>query len=257
MEYYEKNLQLLQRRFPVLVRRLHREPEDPNVRLVIDAKKVPNAAVIRDGRAYMIHPPDDPVGQAKKIIDRLGNGRDAWNCCVIGAGMGYVPLLLTQRIPNPPRLLLIFEPSVQVFRLACQYVDLEPLLTAPRANLLIGHTSSREIEQILYANRWNLIANSMASLVHPSAAELFPDWYQRTRELLDTSWRKLQGNMTTVLLDGPRIAENLSVIFRLSSVHPESFPGAVHSGIFPLSSSRRGLRFEGILRICAMSTAKR
>ncbi|HOE11502.1 MAG TPA: DUF115 domain-containing protein [bacterium] len=210
MELYEKNLQILLRRFPVLARRLQREPDDPHIRAVLDTGTVPNAALFRGGKGHLLHPPDDPVGHARKIIESSDQARVSWNLCIFGIGMGYLPLLLSQREPNPPHQMLLLDPSVHLFRLACQYVDLEPLLDAPGVHFLIGHVSSGEIEQVLYAKRWELIANEMGALVNPATAELFPDWMKRMRSLLDLSWQRLKGSMTTVLLDGPRITGNLA-----------------------------------------------
>ena len=209
MEFFQKNRQILLQRFPVLARRVEREPEDPNLRLVVDSSGIPNAAIVREGRAHFLHASQDPLGQAKETLKKSGRATDSWNFCVLGFGMGHLPLLLVEREPNPPRFLLVFEPSVAVFRLACQHVDLEPLLANPSVQFVVGHPSSREIEQILFANRWNLISNDITTIVHPPSAELFPDWFRQTQPLLSSACQRLQGGMTTILLDGPRIGENL------------------------------------------------
>ncbi|HQO37032.1 MAG TPA: hypothetical protein PLG59_20390, partial [bacterium] len=106
MELYDKNLQILLRRFPVLARRLQREPDDPHIRAVLDARTAPNAALYRGERGHLLHPSDDPVGHARKIIENSEQARKAWNLCFFGIGMGYLPLLLSQREPNPPHLML-------------------------------------------------------------------------------------------------------------------------------------------------------
>ncbi len=209
VEFFEKNRQLLLRRFPLLARRVEREPDDPNLRLVVNSSGVPNAAIVREGRARFLHESQNPIGQAETVIAKNSRAQDRWNFAVLGMGMGYLPLLLTERKPNAPRFLLVFEPSVAVFRLACQHVDLEPLLGDPSVHFIVGHPSSREIENALFANRWNLISNDIMTIVHPPTADLFPDWIRQTQTLFSSACQRLQGTMTTILLDGPRVAENL------------------------------------------------
>ena len=207
MGLFEQNLDAVMRLNPRLAERLRSDEEDAVVAVSPTQEGAPTMGVRRDGRLYMLHHPQTPLSDTRRLIASIGDAHRSWNFIFLGVGLGYAPLLLLEGRVKPPELMVLLEPSISVFRAACKTLDLRPVLGS-FCRLIVGETASA-LYEALSSNLTMLLANQVTLIKHPPTAGLYPDWMRESEERFRDVWRFAEMSLATKNQNGPQFVSNL------------------------------------------------
>ena len=188
MGVFEPNLIAVSRLDPNLSERLRSSEEDESIVLSATPEGVPTLGILRDGRTLLLHHPEAPLSDARRMIVSIQDAPRAWNFVVLGIGLGYVPLLLMEKRSRLPQVLVLVEPSLSVFRAACKTIDLRPVLDQESCRLLVRQPGMKTYEAIL-SNLPRILANHVTIIRHPPTAHLYPEWMQEQEARIRDAWQ--------------------------------------------------------------------
>jgi hypothetical protein len=207
MDFYANNLSILQKIDPALTARVQSSEEDAVVNLHNTTAGTPTIFLSHQNETIALHHPSNPMGQSQEFLDSLQNWQKSRNIAILGGGLMYVPYLV---IKNQPKLrnLYIFEPSLSVFRLAMQTVDMAPFLSDKRFHFIVGNEPA-VIYNALMANIMELIANPLFAFEVPSITSSFQEWTILARQQIQDAMQFGQSGLKTKFNDGPLTIDNL------------------------------------------------
>jgi len=159
---YSKNIQLLKLYFHESFKKVTNIKTSNISYSVFPAiKGNPTIEVIQNSKKVLIHSRIDPVLEAKRFIQSNVNG-DEDLIIVFGLGLGYHIEELINR--NTKSLIIIIEPSIELFNAALKTRDLSKILKSEKVNLLI------EPETLDYDNFITPISNVKFIIYRPYMA---------------------------------------------------------------------------------------
>lgn len=201
MNVLQQNLNLLRRRDAALASRVVGFDGDAQAALQQTPAGTPTAIVKTQGQAFALHHLSDPVGHSRAFLEANPTWKKARNIAVIGGGLGYAPLLIHQaqlRLRN----LFVLEPSLSVFRLAMQAVDLSPLLGDKHVRFIVGNAPGAIYSAMTHSVA-ELIANPLVAQEIPSVTGAFPVWADSAKRQLFEVMQFGQSGLFTKFKDGP------------------------------------------------------
>lgn len=208
MDVFVENLAAVRQLNPDLAERLRSDEEDESVVLSATPEGVPTLGVLRDGRTLLLHHPEQPLSDTRRMIASIKDAPSAWNFVVLGIGLGYVPLLLMEKRARLPEILLLVEPSLSVFRAACKTIDLRPVLQQESCRLLVRQPGMMTYQALL-SNLPRVLANHVTVIRHPPTAHLYPEWMQEQEARVHDAWRFGNSSLVTKHRLGPQYVLNL------------------------------------------------
>jgi hypothetical protein len=215
MDIYQTNLHLLQQKDPQLARRVDQEADDATARVHTTPSKAPTIFIQSGGKTQALHHPQQPFEQSQQFLASIENLHQAHNIAILGCGMGYIPLLIHNGQPSLQNL-FILEPSISVFRLALQTMDLSSLLRAKHTHFIIGN-SPGDVYRVFMNHLMEILANPLLLIDVPAFTSTFPDWASHVRNQIQDAFQFGQSGLLTKFKDGPRCIANL--LRNLPSIH--------------------------------------
>ncbi len=207
MSLYENNLQFLRQTHPSLADRVLKAADDVSASLKETKTTVPTLLIQKDNQYHALHHPEDPLAHGEQFLSSLDKLPEKHNLALIGFGLGYLPLQILHRRPDL-RHLLIFEPSITVFRTALQRVNLSTLLQHPSLRFVVG-ADLGEIQRALYENLMDYMANPPLLIETPSTQSIFPLWTDKIRQMFHETIQFGHSGLITKFRDGPLCLRNL------------------------------------------------
>ncbi|GJM70142.1 hypothetical protein HMSSN036_23580 [Paenibacillus macerans] len=137
MNVFEKNIRVLEKKYPELIRVLdYWKEEDSAYELVLTRSNESNLQITKDGKAYTLHSKYSPVSEAEKWVAGLSDDRkNDDQVLIFGLGMGYFPeaLLLS---PQFIQRFILFEPDIKVFNWMIRSRDITSILEDERVKMI-------------------------------------------------------------------------------------------------------------------------
>ncbi len=208
MSLFHHNLALLDLLAPALAERLRSDREDESVVVMNTSEGVPTLGIRRDSNLFLLHHPNEPLADTRRFLSTVSDAQSGWNYVIFGLGLGYVPLCLLESRVCQPNLLLLVEPSLSVFRAACQAVDLRPLLECTACRLLVGLPASATYET-LCSHLIQIQANQAVVIKYSPTEKLYPNWMKEQEEAFAEAWRFGETSLITKQQCGPQFVSNL------------------------------------------------
>jgi len=206
MNYFEKNLKLLEKKQPELVALMKKEIDTSHIEILTSEAGIPTARVTTsEGNEIVLHDFKNPVAKAKEHVEKLeliGNNGSV----LLGFGLGYLALEMVNAMDDG-HLLIICEADPALFKSALEQVDLEPVLESARVKILVGE------EPDISANMLNLAVKYLASKIsvvkfHPSFS-IDPETYNSLQKKTQDTANYIRVNASTILLAGREMAGNI------------------------------------------------
>ena len=137
MNYFEKNLTVLEKRQPDLADLLRKEIDTSHIEILTSATGIPTARVnTPEGKQVLLHDLKDPVKQAQDHLKKFnlsGNNGSV----LLGFGLGYLAREMAAEM-DEGHLLLICEADPALLKVALKHLDLEEILKSKRVKILAG-----------------------------------------------------------------------------------------------------------------------
>ena len=206
MNYFEKNIRILEKRQPELADLMRGEIDTSHIEILTSGTGMPTARVITpEGKHVVLHDLNDPVVQAQdhlKKFDLSGNNGSV----LLGFGLGYLAREMATEM-DEAHLLLICEADPALLKVALKHLDLEAVLKSKRVKILTG----KNIDLTASINHMGIkFLTSKISVVkfNPSFSldqETYAAWEKTTRETA----RSLNISANTMLHAGSEMAGNI------------------------------------------------
>ena len=176
---FDENMRVLQERAPALADMVRGHGGQPSWETVpARSGQVTARTVSGEGLVRHIHSCYDPEKEALRWAELAP--RDTETLAILGFGLGYHPVAVRRMYHSGP--LVIIEGDPGLFRLALRSVPLASLLDEPRTHLFVQE-SREDIERFL--NELN--PRSLGYLSYFPVTELYPEYYQPIRDMLEKS----------------------------------------------------------------------
>lgn len=181
---FKKNMEVLEKRYPDLARRVREAKEHSSYRLIRAKNGKPNVLIRKDSDFFFLYDNDDPV---KYCDDYLNNLSMNYAPIVIfmGLGLGYhldrYFKLLGESLGT--REIVVFEKDMELFRLALRTADFQQVLSQPNIHFFMAE-SPEEIyvnlkTEILSKRDIKIALKSLKLIPLPVNVMLHGEYYQR------------------------------------------------------------------------------
>jgi hypothetical protein len=138
-DIYQRNLNALEKHHPELIEMIETVSVDEDrVRVVKSESGNPRIIFRKDsGEEVNIHSADDPVECANQAIDLLGKIEKEGIVVLFGFGLGYFAEEVLEKFEKG-HILLMYEATPEVFKLALQVKDFSELLGSEKVKIILG-----------------------------------------------------------------------------------------------------------------------
>lgn len=231
----------------------------------------------KNGEKYMnVRTPDGcfrlnsnyrPGDEARRYADGVKLPADGAILLMFGIGSGYHLRALLERMPQDG-MILLYEPSSELYHYAVKEYALTTLLSDRRIFLLLGGKNERDIYAILDEKiHWSNAAKQVF-VVHPAYEKLFPKELALFEEIIRNNNVRIYTNRNTEMHFGEAIAENTvhnlkyvpeaGMISDLKGKFPKNMPAVLVSAGPSLDKNVEQLKeAKGRVFILAVDTALR
>ena len=138
---FEKNMEVLEKRYPELAKKVRETKDNPNYKLIQAKNGKPNVLIKKDSDFMMLYDNDDPVKYCDDYLERL-NFNYAPVVIFMGLGLGYhldrYFKLLGEKVGT--REIVVFERDVELFRLALKMGDFVQIFAQPNIHFFVGES---------------------------------------------------------------------------------------------------------------------
>ena len=211
ISYWDKNLELLKNKQPELAEQILavEEPSPEKIKIFPSKTGVPSLEVtpLSGGAPIRYHSAYDPVKEAERRVSTLeGTGSDM--LCFLGMGLGYLILEIIKNKNLKIHNLLIIESDLQIFQTAMRYMDLSPVLNH-KGTIISVEESPDEIISRLKKLEVEFFRGGLKIIDHPPSLNLYPDWYEAVRKMLQDIIRHGRVDFLTSFRDGHNFQSNI------------------------------------------------
>lgn len=222
MDLFQRQLTFINKRNPRLAQQLQSGIEDAPVQLQATKTQYPALLVRIENGFRALHHPDDPIQHCRKLLAPITDLTEKHNIIVLGGALGYLPLLIQQAHPRFRNLMILY-PSVSVFRVALQTVDLAALLKNPRVHFIVGADDHNVYQELLpFVIEW--MANPPVIIGQPPVTSTFPQWAAEAQRQINAVMQLGRSGLRTKMNDGPltlsNLFQNMDVIQSSAGIKP-------------------------------------
>jgi len=219
---FEKNMEVLEKRYPDLVKRVTETKDNPSYKLIQAKNGKPNV-LIKNGSDFLtLYDNDDPIKYCEHYLESL-NIKYAPIVVFMGLGLGYhldrYFKLLGEKVGT--REIVVFESDVELFRLALKMGDFAQVFAQPNIHFFVGE-SPEEIyvrlkTEILSKGDIRIALKSLKVIPLPANIMLEREYYQKILATLKNAARQIMVLVGNDSLDSfvglENIFKNLNHIF--------------------------------------------
>ena len=219
---FERNMEVLEKRYPDLARRVRETKDNPNYKLIQAKNGKPNVLIKKDSDFLMLYDNDDPMKYCDDYLESLKMNY-APVVIFMGLGLGYhldrYFKLLGEKVGT--REIVIFEKDVELFRLALKMGDFIQVFAQPNIHFFVGESPEGthvKLKTEIFSKRDITIAlKSLKVIPLPASIMLDEKYYQDALTTLKKTARQVMvliGNDSMDSLMGfENILANLEHIF--------------------------------------------
>ncbi len=202
-DFKASNMAILEKVYPDLFRML--DEYEPNaIGQIIETKSVPSFEFeLSDGRSLPAYNIKDPWKDAETYLDLVRDGDTERTCVFVGMGLGYGPLLILEKRPVIPKIVII-EPSVDLFCIAMQNVDLSPLILSHKVTFFVGAPDWDHYKCVVRP----FCKGGAYLLLHAICIAWAPEIYKPVKEKAEILIYSVSSSVKTLNHKGPSFFEN-------------------------------------------------
>ncbi|MBF0118009.1 MAG: DUF115 domain-containing protein [Desulfobacterales bacterium] len=202
--WWEKNLSIAKKKNPNIINIINKED---SIKVSCFRSQsgdvVANAINKQTGVTSLLHDNNNPILEAISIADSLSLKTGEIRC-IMGMGLGYLPLEIVKR-KIPGHKLLIVEASVNIFKAGMEWLDLEAILNSDSVEIYLNQNII--FEEIIKQNQLAIYEHNLPINIYEPARILSPDFYTGKFEELSNARDALTISFNTLELD-PVITHN-------------------------------------------------
>jgi hypothetical protein len=206
---YLNNLAALWSRNPALARQLEALPEGTCASFRVEASRSgPPTITARtsDGRSITLHSRYDPVAEAKKLIEPVKT-----DSCVafylLGLGLGYALEALFDRTSDES-LLFVFEPDLQLLRIALEQRDLSRIISSGRLQLFTAPDKADLFTKLTPHSA--MCSMGFEGVTHAPSLALHSEYFGEIQTWIAEFAAFSRTSLNTLVINGRRTAENVT-----------------------------------------------
>jgi tetratricopeptide (TPR) repeat protein len=173
----------------------------------------------KNNRSVFIGGKADPSKEAEEIADSL-DLQGGETRCLIGMGMGHLPLEIVKR-KIPRQHLILVEPSSKLFMKSMEYIDLTELIKSENVSILLGGVSN--IQYVLEKDRASIYSVGVHISTYEPLRELMPGQHGRIVRQIKEAAKNLVGEIVSDknlgLYSFSNITANFSTVTRSANLH--------------------------------------
>lgn len=219
---FEKNMEVLEKRYPELARKVRETKDNPNYRLIQAKNGRPNVLIKKGPDFLMLYDNDDPIKYCDKYLERL-NIKYAPIVVFMGLGLGYhldrYFKLLGEKVGT--REIVVFEKDVELFRLALKMGDFVQVFVQPNIHFFVGESPEETYVKlkagILSKDNIKIALKSLKIIPLPTNLIVDGEYYEKVLFTLKKAARQvmvLTGNDSLDSFVGlENVLENIRHIF--------------------------------------------
>jgi len=241
MGYYEKNKQVLSKRYPErhleILERIEKEISDEYKVESITARDSNHALVVEKGEEkYRLNSAYRPLEEAKKWAEQYEFQNIGVNIYMFGFGNGIFVRELLRKARTDANIYL-WEPDASIFHVVMEEEDLEDILKDMRFHFYIGEKGLQEVKEVMeYTVGWNNVSTQICcshicyNKMYEREYNLFFDLINHTNSMVrvrrDTNAyfaHTVVGNV----IENLRFVKKSNFISELTGRIPEDIPAIV------------------------------
>jgi len=219
---FEKNMEVLEKRYPDLAKRVREAKDNPNYKLIQAKNGSPNVLIKKESDFLMLYDNDDPVKYCDNYLEKL-DLKYAPVVVFMGLGLGYhldrYFKLLGEKVGT--REIVVFEKDVELFRLALKMGDFIQVFAQPNIHFFVGESPEEtyvKLKTEILSKRDTIIAlKSLKVIPLPANILLEREYYQKILATFKNAARQIMVLIGNDSLDSfvglENIFKNLKHIF--------------------------------------------
>ncbi len=201
--FFEENMEALQHERNELYN-IMKQHSPKNIGCIIPTQTVPtlrfNSSKEEPLFAYGM---TDPWKDVEEYLGIVKEQDDQRVCVFVGMGLGYGPLLVINKRPMIPKI-VIMEPCLDLFYVALQWVDLRSLILSKKVSFIVGDPDWDLFQQavIHYCSKGSYF------LLHAFSIFWAPELYDNIKNNAEILLFRISSALKTSLTFGPRFFHN-------------------------------------------------
>ena len=219
---FEKNMEVLEKRYPDLAKRVREAKDNPNYKLIQAKNGKPNVLIKNGSDFLMLYDNDDPGKYCEEYLESLKINY-APIVAFMGLGLGYhldrYFKLLGKKVGT--REIVVFEKDVELFRLALKMGDFIQVFAQPNIHFFVGESPEEAYvklkTEILSKGDIRIALKSLKVIPLPANILLEREYYQKILATLKNAARQIMVLIGNDSLDSfvglENIFKNLNHIF--------------------------------------------
>jgi hypothetical protein len=206
MNYFEKNLKVLEKRQPELVGLMRKEMDTSHIKILTATSGIPTAKVIGpDGKHVLLHDVKDPVVQAQDHVKKFDLSSNTGSV-LLGFGLGYLAREMVTSMDDG-HVLIICEADPALFKVALEHVALEHVLKSDRVKILVG--KDIDIQGAITAIAIKFLSAKVSVVKFNPSYALDPETYALWEKNAKDTSHTLKISANTIILAGREMAGNI------------------------------------------------
>lgn len=193
---FEKNMEVLEKRYPDLATRVREAKDNPSYKLIQTSKGQPNVLIKKGPDFFVLYDNDDPIMYCDNYLEKL-DLKYAPIVVFMGLGLGYhldrYFKILGEKMGT--RQIVVFEKDIELFRLALSVGDFAQIIAQPNIHFFVGEspeeTYVRLKTEILSKKDIIIALKSLKVIPLPANMMLEREYYQEILATLKNAARQI------------------------------------------------------------------
>lgn len=215
-DIYNKNLELMKKYRPQFFEDYQQNIDREDYEYFCEKIEVIEArdgskifSVSRKGKQIRLNSIYKPIREAEQWASQFNLNSIKARVMLFGLGNGMFAEAILNRMEDSDAVLMIYEPSLQIFNKAIHCIDLERLIKDDRVVFCINDLHSGKLRSIIgYFTHWTTL-NSQVNCYHTGYEQLFFDAYQKFAAGLRKEAANAMVNKNTQEYFSKKMVENM------------------------------------------------
>ncbi|RLB20849.1 MAG: hypothetical protein DRG73_09510, partial [Deltaproteobacteria bacterium] len=190
------NMEVLEKRYPELARKVRETKDNPNYRLIQAKNGRPNVLIKKDFNFLMLYDNEDPREYCRQYLKSL-NIKYAPIVSFMGLGLGYHLDLFFKEYSKQLKTeeIIVFEENMSLFRLALELGDFRKIITHPNIHFFVGEEPEAAFPklrtEILLSEKNRIVLRSVKIIPVPVCVLHGNEYYLRALKTVKDAARQI------------------------------------------------------------------
>ncbi len=193
---FDKNMEVLEKRYPDLAKRVRATKDNPSYKLIQTSKGQPNVLIKKGSDFFILYDNDDLMTYCDNYLEKL-DLKYAPVVIFMGLGLGYhldrYFKILGEKVGT--RQIVVFEKDIELFRLALSVGDFAQIIAQPDIHFFVGESPEEiyvRLKTEILSNKETLIALKSLKVIPLLANILLErEYYQNILATLKNAARQI------------------------------------------------------------------